>query len=271
MAIATSLLALQIVGALEYTEGGSWYAQASMIAAMLTLALLPVFIVAALKVRAKLLALVLLIAFAAFLSYTLPATIGRTGEVKEVKVLVAKKSVDDLARIASDFDKSKGLVSEAQAWVASECRTGNGGKCKGVTFILEQRTAYADKLRKTIEDQQPAKTGDIGSDTVSWALAWAGVPAEIVRRWSVLTFGLGLDIVIWALFWFGANERLRNRIKQPRIVTVRPSRPASKVDEAEHRIRQVWPDTSTLPPVREAMRVTDCSHGTTARALKRLR
>ena len=82
LASAGALLALQVVGALEATEGASHYTRASMIVAMCAVAVLPVFIHVAWGHRLRALAIVLCIAFVALLAYSLPAVVGRTGEIK---------------------------------------------------------------------------------------------------------------------------------------------------------------------------------------------
>jgi cation transport ATPase len=78
--LACVLLGLQIVGGWEYTEGGTLYTRASMIAAMVTLAALPVFIEAARREGKPAISVALFVAFVAFLAYSLPAWRGQGGQ-----------------------------------------------------------------------------------------------------------------------------------------------------------------------------------------------
>lgn len=199
--VALALLVLQVVGGLEYTAGGSLYTRASMIAAMITLACLPVFIEAA-RHLSKGLVLALCVSFVSFLAYSLPATTGRTGEIKETNVVEQSKSIKDLERVQADHAETRRLVDESNRWQLQACKGGNGKDCKAATFVLNQRQASLEKLSKLLDDAKPVKAGDLGSDLWAWALGFLGVTAATVRKVSVLSFAIGLDVVIWSLIWF---------------------------------------------------------------------
>lgn len=203
MAFAGALLAFQIVGGLEYTEGASTYTRASMVVAMVTVALLPVFIEASRRLS-KWLVLPLLTAFVAFLGYSLPAQVGRVGEIREVKASDAQLSQDNLARIKADYAKADKLVDEATRWQATECASGNGPKCQAQMFTLNQRKAYLEKLSKQLQDVKPS-VGDLGSETVAWALSGLGlaVSPDVIRKASGLLLAIGLEVAIWSLMWLG--------------------------------------------------------------------
>jgi hypothetical protein len=202
LAMAGLLLALQILLGLEYTQGGSIGTQASMIAAMVTLAALPVFIEAARQVGARGVALALFVAFVAFLAYSLPATTGRTGEIKATHLVDEAKSLENQARVASDRAETAKLVDEANRWQIKACKGGNGGDCKAATFVLNQRQASLEKLTKQLEEARPPVAGDLGSDL--WASA-LGLSPAVVRQVSVMSFAIGLDVVIWSLIWFATT------------------------------------------------------------------
>lgn len=196
-----ALLGFQIVGGLEYTDGASTYTRASMVVAMVTVALLPIFIEAARRLSWWM-PIPLLIAFVAFLGYSLPANIGRIGEVKESKASEAVLSKEHLASLRADQAKARKLVEEAARWQATECASGAGKKCSGVTYVLAQRTAYLEKLDGQLQGSKPA-LGDLGSETVAWALSYWGVSADVIRKASGLLLAAGLEIAIWALMWLG--------------------------------------------------------------------
>jgi uncharacterized membrane protein len=201
-ALAGVLLGLQIVGGWEYTEGGTLYTRASMIAAMVTLAALPVFIEAARREGHRSIALALFVAFVAFLAYSLPANIGRVGEVKEAKLAQAggvTRAKDDLASVKAR------LALDA---MTKECATGIGTKCLGTrntVHVLEDSKRSAEAA---VAKGEVAALGDVSSDTVSWALLGTLSP-ETVRKGSVVAFAAGLDIVIWALIWFACATATR--------------------------------------------------------------
>lgn len=196
---AAGLLALQILGAIEYTAGGTLYTQASMIAAMVAVAALPLMIEWAWHRKAKGAAAAMSIALVAFLAYSLPATTGRTGEAKEAKANTAGKALEDKARTQADYDATKKLVDESNKWQPKACAGGVGKDCKSATFILNQRQASLEKLAKQLEGFQAAPPGDLGSSL------WADVlrtDEETVRNGSILAYALGLEAGIFGLMWF---------------------------------------------------------------------
>jgi len=187
---AGALLSLQIIGGLEHASSGTLYTKASMIAAMTVVAILPVFIHIAWR-NSKGLALALSVAFVALLAYSLPAVVGRTGEIKHT----AAANSDALQRIRADYDLTSRRLEYARGdWVA-ECRTGAGGQCRGKAQTVQALEARVEKLSNELK---AAPAGDLGSETWAWASAGM-VSAETIRKGSVLAFAVGLDVVIWAL------------------------------------------------------------------------
>jgi hypothetical protein len=203
-ALAGVLLGLQIVGGWEYTEGGTLYTRASMIAAMVTLAALPVFIEAARREGKPAISVALFVAFVAFLAYSLPANIGRVGEVKEAKLAQA----GGVNRARADLERVSAELITARADMTKECGTGIGTKCLGrrnTVHVLEDTKRSAEAA---VAKGEVASLGDVSSDTVSWALLGSLSP-ETVRKGSVVAFAAGLDIVIWALIWFACATAKR--------------------------------------------------------------
>jgi len=240
LVIACALLGLQVVGGLEHTEGGSLYTRASMIAAMMTLAVLPVFIEAARRSGHGWIALALGVSFVAFLAYSLPATTGRTGEIKETSAAAAGKVLEDKARIQADYDATKKLVDESNAWQPKACAGGRGKDCRSATFILNQRQASLEKLGKQLEAFQAPPPGDLGSDLWAWALSGLGVTAATVRKVSVLAFAIGLDFVIWSLVAFTTHS-------WPRSIT--ETAPGTITDDEIKELKRVV-GNDPLPPTK---------------------
>jgi hypothetical protein len=208
LATGAALVGLQVVAVTEFTEGASLYTRASGIAAVLCVAALPIWIETAYRTGSKFVAGVLCMSFLSLLAYSLPATIGRTGEVKEIKVADVTKSAADKARIEADHATTKRLVDEANRWQLNACRGGNGPDCKAATFVLNQRTASLEKLAGQLTSLNPAPVGDLGSETLAWA-SMGLVSAETVRRASALTFALGLDLGIWSLLLLASRLLVR--------------------------------------------------------------
>lgn len=193
LASAGALLSLQILGGLEATEGASTYTRASIIVAMCAVALLPVFIHMSWVYRLRVLSLVLCIAFVALLAYSLPAVVGRTGEIKHSQAT----SADMSALVRSDLTATMQRLEWARGDWLAECRTGNGPSCKGKAQTVQALEARVEKLRGEL---RAAPAGDLGSETWAWASAGT-VSAETIRKGSVLAFAVGLDVAIWALVW----------------------------------------------------------------------
>lgn len=221
------LLALQIVGGLEYTKSGTLYTQASMVVAMVTVALLPIFIHAAWKMS-RAISLVLFIGFVAFLAYSLPANIGRLGETKEVKALAAADAVTIQAQIA-DLDKT---LRFAEPDMASECKGAPEPvtppawpECRRKRGSVEAFRSQRAALAKQLADIGNDRLGDMGSDTTAWLLTVTGIDATTVRKGSVVAFALGLEVAIFGLVWLAAMSfgRCWHPVAKPVEVRVTPA------------------------------------------------
>jgi len=197
LAMAGALLSLQVIAGLEHTAGGTLYTQLSMVAAMCTLAVLPVFVEVARRHGAYWIGLALMVAFLAFLAYSLPATVGRTGETKAAAAAVSV----DRGLIERDLKSTVTRLEWARGDYAKECASGAGAACRGKAQTVSALEARFEKLRGELKTS-PA--GDIGSETWAWASAGT-VSADTIRRGSVLAFALGLDVAIWSLVWLATS------------------------------------------------------------------
>jgi hypothetical protein len=196
------LLGLQILGGIEYTAGATTYTTASMIAAMITVAVLPVFIHLAAHIS-KGIAAVLVIGFVGFLAYSVPANLGRIGELKEVKALGAT----DAAALQVELASLSQTLAYARPDMETECHGApyplppkGWPECRRkrgtVTAVEAEYAKKAEELRK----QGSARVGDVGSTTLAWASAGL-LTAETIRKGSGLGIVLGLETVIWGLVW----------------------------------------------------------------------
>lgn len=200
---ALSLLGLQVVGGLEYTEGASAYGRWSMIGAMITVAALPLMIDATWR-ASRGASLALAVGFVLFLAYSLPAAIGRVGEVREVKALAA----GDAAQLQADIAAVNRTLTTAQPQMEAEClgapdplpldrnRWPECRRKRGtVTALLNDRARLTDELRKL----GSARVGDTSSQTVAWMLSTLGVSEQTIRRGSGIAFAVGLEVIIASL------------------------------------------------------------------------
>lgn len=200
---ASLLLALQIIGGLEYTEGQSDYVRWSMIAAMVTVALMPMFIHAAWRVS-KTMALGLFVGFVAFLAYSLPASIGRVGEMKEAKALVGS----DVETIRSELADLRATLKWAEPDAMAECEgapsvipAGRWPECRrkrgNVKAFQEQKRRLEDQLSKIGTSDQ---LGDTSSKILAWAFSPLAIKEETIRKASGIALPIGLEIVIFSLY-----------------------------------------------------------------------
>jgi hypothetical protein len=139
------------------------------------------------------------------LVYVLPNGVSRLGEAQQAKLDTAATQQGERAKAEADLAKSKQLVTEAQSWVAGQCSTGNGPKCKGVTFILEQRQAHQRELT--------AKVGTMTAPPTPWLPAWH--PA---------TLPIGLELAAWVSLFFGLGpltHRPQNAVRTAQAITER--------------------------------------------------
>lgn len=109
-------------------------------------AMLPVLSEAAWRAGERFKACLMVLPVLALVAYELPSGISRFGEAQQARVTAATMSAEDAAKARVALAKADKLVSEAQAWVATECATGKGKKCDGVTYVLEQRQSHQAAL-----------------------------------------------------------------------------------------------------------------------------
>lgn len=200
----TALLVLQVIGGLEYTQGASDYVRASMVAAMVTVALLPIFIDQVWRVS-KALSLCLFIGFVAFLAYSLPASIGRIGEVKEAKVLAA----DDAATLKDQLDDVRKTLKFAEPDMERECAgapdplpsdVNRWPECRRKRGSVKAFTNERKRLETALASMGTARLGDTSSQMLAWALAPLDISEETIRKGSGMALPIGLEVVIFSLF-----------------------------------------------------------------------
>lgn len=254
LAMAGALLGLQILGAIEYTEGGSLYARASVIAAMVTLAALPVFIEAARIVRAWGLILALGVAFLALLAYSLPATVGKTGEVKVGKVADAAA----VARIRDDLERTTKTLEWARKDMIDDCGSGEGKRCRAKRNTVAALEDRAARLQKDLASGEREAPGDLGADTWSWASMGLLSP-DAVRRGGTVAFALGLDVAIWAMIWLATTILSRNTSSVSEFPTFsnRFPAPANDLHPVLEALERAGGSVESNRQLAQLMRVTD--------------
>lgn len=226
LATAGALLGLQILLGFEFTTGGTVGTQASMVLAMVTLAALPVFIEAARQIKAWGLVIALGIAFVALLAYSLPATTGRTGEIKAAKVADAAA----VARIRDDFDRTTATLKWALPDMVTECGSGEGKNCRAKRNTVKALEDRAQSLQASLAAAEKAAPGDVGAETLAWA-SMGFLSADTVRRGGIIAFAVGLDIAIWALIWL-ATSILLGHTRKDTVSTV--STPSDTVSASDY-------------------------------------
>lgn len=213
--LASATLLLQIFIGLEHLNGASVATKASIVLVMMSLAILPKIIEVAAGARMYALTGVLLLAFGSWLAYSLPATIGRTGEVKEAKIAEVNASGEGRKLLMLELERARARLDMAELDVKRLCKNPYSDSCTSGRLVERERQARVDQLLGELVDRKAMPVGDVASDLLAWALSSAGLTADAIRKGSVLAFALGLDVLIWALVWFGTTDRLRRRDDVP--------------------------------------------------------
>ena len=253
LAMAGCLLGLQIVLGLEATAGGSLGTQASMILAMVTLAALPVFMEAARKVRAWGLVVALGVAFVAFLAYSLPATTGRTGEIKQAKVADAAA----VARVRDDLQRTTVTLEWARKDMIEDCGSGEGKRCRAKRNTVQALDDRAGKLRGELAAGEKTAPGDLGAEAWAWA-SFGTVAPETVRKGGVIAFALGLDVAIWSLIWLATTILSRSvSVAQLPTIADRFPAPANDTHPVIEALERVGGSVESNRQLAQLMRVTD--------------
>lgn len=253
LAMAGCLLGLQIVLGLEATAGGSLGTQASMILAMVTLAALPVFMEAARKVKAWGLVVALGVAFVAFLAYSLPATTGRTGEIKQAKVADAAA----VARVRDDLQRTTVTLEWARKDMIEDCGSGEGKRCRAKRNTVQALDDRAGKLRAELSAGEKAAPGDLGAEAWAWA-SFGTVAPETVRKGGVIAFALGLDVAIWSLIWLATRIFSRSAsVAQLPTISARFPVPANDQHPVIEALERAGGSVESNRQLAQLMKVTD--------------
>lgn len=216
--LAGGLLGLQIIAAYEATFGGSLHTQAAAIGAMVAVFALPVFIEAAWKTGHRGAAMAILVGFLGFLVYSLPATTGRVGEAKAVKVTAAA----DVARMQDDLQRTTVTLDWARKDWMAECGSGEGKKCRAKRNTVQALEARAGKLEADMKAARTDAVGDQSSAVWAWALAPLGASEGGIRNSTTLAYAVGIDFAIFALMWLWASVVLFPK-ETMETVTVSPA------------------------------------------------
>lgn len=223
IALAGLVLALQVGTALEFLESASLASKASIVLVLCVLAVMPRFIEIAWRSNVKSLAAVLVVAFAAWFLYSIPSTIGRTGEVKEAKVAQAANQSEGRKLVMAEWNRAKSRLELATAEVAKFCAKSQvSDNCVKAKDTEADRQSRYDALLNEVVTAPAKVSGDVGTEMLAWMLSAIGVQAEHLRKLSVLSYAIGLDIIIWALVWFGTSDRIAGR------PTVQPKKEAQE-------------------------------------------
>lgn len=164
---------------------------------------------------------------------TIYAAMGNRAEVRDVKVASASLSDAERARLQADLDKTTKLVAEAEAWTATECKSGRGPKCEGTTFILNQRRASQNALQGQLKQVGPVATPEPKAAQVALLAGLAGYDAgktkQVVSAIEPLAFPLFLELLAICLFGFGLGHKPVARFPS-RKDTRQTSYPVEEID-----------------------------------------
>jgi hypothetical protein len=201
IALGFGLLALQILAAYESTLGGSAHSQWAAMGAMVAVFALPVAIEGAWRNGLRGVSVALGVGFLGFLIYSLPATTGRVGEAKAVKVTAA----GDVAKMRDDLERTTKMLDWARQDWMTECGTGEGKKCRAKRNTVQALEDRANKLQGELGAARTDSVGDQSSAVWAWALSPIGATEGGIRNSTTLAYAVGIDFAIFALVWFWAS------------------------------------------------------------------
>lgn len=137
---------------------------------------------------------------------------GSRAESRDVKVAAASLTDGERTRIAADLTKTAKLVTEAEAWVATECRSGKGPKCDGVTFVLRQRQASKAALEGQLRSVGPAAIAEPKAAQVGTLAGFLGYDSVRVRHLvsaiEPLAMPMFLEFLAIVLFGYGLGHSI---------------------------------------------------------------
>jgi len=211
MALAAGAVTYQTAVVLEMLDGVSTTTKMGVPLATVSAAMLPVLAEAAWRGGERVKALLLFVPVFALLAFVLPSGVSRLGEAQQARIEAATLSEADQARVRADLTKANALVIEADKWVAAECASGRGTKCKGIQFIQAQRRAYQKELQAKVESIKP-------------------VPTPWLPAWHPAMLPIGLELAIVTLLFYGFGPLTHVRASQ--TVAVAPVRAITERDFA---------------------------------------
>jgi uncharacterized membrane protein len=148
-------------------------------------------------------------------------TMKRRADTRETVRSERIHTVEQYAAIAADYQRATKLTAEAATWQASECATGKGKKCDGVTYVYNQRLSHQKALKAELEGMKAPPPVDAGLDVISGLAAWFGydkaATSSAIR--TIEPFALPILFEIGAVFFFGYGFGQR-RVSVPVSVSV---------------------------------------------------
>lgn len=148
-------------------------------------------------------------------------TMGRRAEVRDAKVASESKGVDQFAALMANLNRANQLEAEAESWVANECKTGLGPKCRGVTYTRDQRRAHAEKLRAEAEAHKAPAPVDAKASRIAALAVLVGITEDAGKAKTVVQtfdpYSLSLFLELGGIFGFGFGVRHRKVSQFPTV------------------------------------------------------
>lgn len=167
---------------------------------------------------------------------------GNRAEVRDVKVASASLSDAERTRIKLDLDKTTKLVAEAEAWALTECKSGRGPKCDGVTFVLRQRQASQAALAAQLKNVGPVVVAEPKAAQVATLASLAGYDGATVKAavsaLEPLAFPLFLELLAIVLFSHGLGHRV-SEVSAPQMRALEITETAKLTDPELEQLRKL--------------------------------
>lgn len=202
---------------------------------------------------------------------TVYETMGRRAETRDTKAAAATKSVDDYAALVANLARANALTVEAESWVANECRTGVGPKCRGVTFTRDQRRAHADQLRRDVEAHKAPAPVDPKADRVAAVAGLVGYQGDVKRAVQTFEpFVLPLFLELGAIFLFGFGIRHSRETPAPKVEAQSMTTFERPLSDAEiEELRRVLKGMTHAPNQQEIAERSGISEGEISKRIRK--
>lgn len=171
-------------------------------------------------------------------------SVGRQAEATMLTVSQADDAAERRVAIKAALARAEAMLTEAQASLARECKTGKGKRCEGIAATIAVYEAAVKGHVADLDKLGPARP--VNAKAVEGAKIAALFGADEAQAKAAL---LLLEPFLWTLFFeWGSIVSLGFAFRHKAITETTPS---EKIDEEAEKLKKFLAnDTDPLPPTR---------------------